>query len=87
MNMGKQLRTIDKGFEIVSSIPSLKDLPIVIGESDPEGCAACSEDLYPENAYRNNTMYACYTAAAIARTLDLAKNRNVNLDRSCHLGI
>lgn len=79
MNMGKQLRTIDKGFEIVSSIPSLKDLPIIIGESDPEGCAACSEDLHPENAYRNNTMYACYTAAAIARTLDLAKDRCVNL--------
>ena len=79
MNMGNQLRSIDKGFEIVSAIPSLKNLPIIIGESDPEGCAACSEDLHPENAYRNNTMYACYTAAATARTYDLAKNRGVNL--------
>ena len=79
MNMGKQLKTIDKGFEIVSSVPSLKNLPIIIGESDPEGCAACSEDLHPENAYRNNTMYACYTAAAIARTYDLAKKWGVNL--------
>jgi xylan 1,4-beta-xylosidase len=79
MNMGNQMRSIDKGFEIVSSIPSLKNLPIIIGESDPEGCAACSEDLHPENAYRNNTMYASYTAAAIARTYDLAKNRGVNL--------
>ncbi|MBB6131133.1 GH39 family glycosyl hydrolase [Mucilaginibacter lappiensis] len=79
MNMGNQLRSIDKGFEIVSSIPALKNLPIIIGESDPEGCAACSEDLHPENAYRNGTMYAVYTAASISRTYDLAKKRGVNL--------
>lgn len=34
MNMGAQLRNIDKGFEIVASYPTLKNLPIVIGESD-----------------------------------------------------
>jgi len=79
MNMGNQLRSIDKGFEIVSSIPSLKNLPIIIGESDPEGCAACSADLHPEYAYRNSTMYAVYTAAAMSRTYDLAKKRAVNL--------
>ena len=28
--------------QIVASFPELKDTPIVIGESDPEGCAACS---------------------------------------------
>jgi len=38
MNMGTQLRDIIKGMEIVASYPSLKNLPIVIGESDPEGC-------------------------------------------------
>jgi xylan 1,4-beta-xylosidase len=48
MNMGTQLRDIDKGFEIVASYPTLKKLPIIIGESDPEGCAACSEDLHPK---------------------------------------
>ena len=79
MNMGNQLRSIDKGFEIVSSIPSLKNLPIIIGESDPEGCAACAGDLHPEYAYRNNTMYASYTAAVMTRTYDLAKKRGVNL--------
>jgi xylan 1,4-beta-xylosidase len=79
MNMGNQLRSIDKGFEIVSSYPSLKNLPIIIGESDPEGCAACSEDLHPENAYRNSTMYAVYTASCMSRTYDLAKKRGVNL--------
>ena len=29
MNMGKQLRDIDKGFEIVASYPTLKKLPII----------------------------------------------------------
>ncbi len=79
MNMGNQLRSIDKGFEIVSSYPALKNLPIIIGESDPEGCAACSEDLHPENAYRNSTMYASYTAAVMTCTYDLAKKRGINL--------
>ena len=79
MNMGKQLRDIDKGFEIVASYPSLKNLPIIIGESDPEGCAACSEDFSPQNAYRNGTMYSSYTAASFARKYDLAENRGVNL--------
>ncbi|UFH52086.1 GH39 family glycosyl hydrolase [Spirosoma sp. KNUC1025] len=79
MNMGTQLRDIDKGFEIVASYPSLKNLPIIIGESDPEGCAACSEDLHPQNAYRNGTMYSSYTAASFARKYDLAESRGVNL--------
>lgn len=79
MNMGKQLRDIDKGFEIVASYPTLKNLPIIIGESDPEGCAACSEDFSPQNAYRNGTMYSSYTAASFARKYDLAESRGVNL--------
>ena len=44
-------RTIDDGFRIVASFPELKDKPIVIGESDPEGCAACQGPQAP--AYRN----------------------------------
>ena len=79
MNMGTQLRDIDKGFAIVSSYPTLKHLPIIIGESDPEGCAACSEDFHPQNAYRNGTMYSSYTAASFARKYDLAQAREVNL--------
>lgn len=79
MNMGKQLRDIDKGFEIVASYEDLKKLPIIIGESDPEGCAACSEDFNPQNAYRNGTMYASYTAASFARKWDLAAARGINL--------
>jgi xylan 1,4-beta-xylosidase len=79
MNVGVQLRHIDKGFEIISSFPTLKNLPIIIGESDPEGCAACPADIYPNNAYRNGTLYSSYTAASFARKHDLAKTRGVNL--------
>lgn len=79
MNVGKQLRDIDAGFKIISSYPTLKHLPIIIGESDPEGCAACSEDFHPQNAYRNGTMYSSYTAASFARKYEMADDRKVNL--------
>lgn len=79
MNMGTQLRDISDGFEIVTSYPQLKHLPIIIGESDPEGCAACSQLDYPANAYRNGTMYPSYTAASFARKYALADHFGVNL--------
>jgi len=79
MNMGAQLRNIANGFEIVAADPDFKHLPIIIGESDPEGCAACSMDDYPQNAYRNGTMYSSYTAASFARKYQLADHYGVNL--------
>ncbi|MCW5979172.1 MAG: beta-xylosidase [Bryobacteraceae bacterium] len=75
-----QLRDIDNGFRIVASYPELKALPVIIGESDPEGCAACSMKQHPQNAYRNGTMYSSYTAATFARKHDLAALRQVNLE-------
>jgi xylan 1,4-beta-xylosidase len=77
MGMANQLRTIEDGFRIIASYPELKDKPIVIGESDPEGCAACQG---PQLAYRNGTMYSSYTAACFARKYDLAEKYGVNLD-------
>jgi xylan 1,4-beta-xylosidase len=79
MNMGTQLRQINKGFEIVASTPKYKDLPIIIGECDPEGCAACGMTIYPQNGYRNGTMYSSYTASSFARIYDLAQFHKVNL--------
>jgi xylan 1,4-beta-xylosidase len=63
----------------VASFPELRNTPIIIGESDPEGCAACSARMHPQNAYRNGTMYSSYTAAQIARTYELADLHGVNL--------
>ena len=74
-----QLRALDRGFEIVSSFPELKNTPIIIGESDPDGCAACPSSLYPQNGYRNGTLFASYTAAAMTRHQALADRRGVNL--------
>jgi xylan 1,4-beta-xylosidase len=79
MNMAVELQDIAKGFEIVHSFPPYKDLPIIIGEFDPEGCAACSVDFSPQNAYRNGTMYSSYVAASFAQLYALAKKYNVNL--------
>ena len=76
MGIAAQLRTVDEGFALVSSFPALKSTPIVIGESDPEGCAACQG---PQLGYRNGTMYASYTAAVFARKHLLAERRGVNL--------
>ena len=78
MNVGTQLRDIEAGFKIVASYPQTKNLPIVIGESDPEGCAACGMATNPENAYRNGTMYSSYTAASFARKYQLADLHKVN---------
>jgi xylan 1,4-beta-xylosidase len=79
MSISNQLRAISNGFRIVAEFPELKNTPVVIGESDPEGCAACSVATNPENAYRNGTMYSSYTAAQIARTYELADFHKVNL--------
>ena len=76
MGIAEQLATIDRGFALVASFPELSGRPIVIGESDPEGCAACQG---PRFAYRSGTMYSSYTAASFARAHDLAGRHRVNL--------
>jgi xylan 1,4-beta-xylosidase len=79
MGISNQLGSIAHGFEIVESFPEWRHTPIIIGESDPEGCAACSSRLYPQNAYRNGTMYSSYTATQLSRTYELADLHGVNL--------
>lgn len=76
MGISHQLKGIDGGFSIIASYPALKDKPIVIGESDPEGAAAAQG---PELGYRNGTMYSSYTAASFARKHDIADKHGVNL--------
>jgi xylan 1,4-beta-xylosidase len=79
MGISNQLKAISNGFQIVASFPEYRNTPIIIGESDPEGCAACSSRAHPQNGYRNGTMYSSYTAAQIARTYELADLHGVNL--------
>jgi xylan 1,4-beta-xylosidase len=54
-------------------------LPIVLTESDPEGCAACSARTYPQNVYRNGLMYPSYTASALNNLFALTDRYHANL--------
>jgi xylan 1,4-beta-xylosidase len=80
MGIGNQLRDIDSGFGVVASFAELKNTPIVIGESDPDGCAACRAAEYPQYGYRNGIQYASYAAASFARKHELAEKHGVNFE-------
>ncbi len=79
MNMGAELRQVDRGFGIIASNAKFKNLPVIIGECDPDGCAACGMTQYPQNGYRNGTMYSSYTASSFAKIYDLTLAHNINL--------
>jgi xylan 1,4-beta-xylosidase len=82
MNAAPQLRDIATGFKIAASYPQTKNIPLIIGESDPEGCAACGMATNPSNAYRNGTMYSSYTAATVAREYELEDQYGINFKGS-----
>jgi xylan 1,4-beta-xylosidase len=77
MGMVNQLRDINSAFDLIASFPELKNTPIVIGESDPDSCAACQGEQF---GYRNRPVYASYTADCIARELELAIKFGVNFE-------
>jgi len=77
MGLDTHLRAADHEFAAIAADPVGRTKPIVIGESDPEGCAACQG---PANAYRNGTMYSSYTAAALPRLQALATRRSLTLE-------
>jgi xylan 1,4-beta-xylosidase len=77
LGMANQLRNIQDAFAVVATFPKYQKLPIVIGESDPEGCAACTG---PQLGYRNGTMYSSYTAASFANIYELADHHGANLE-------
>ncbi len=79
MGIARQLASIEQGFKIVASFPEWRHIPIVLGESDPEGCAACSAKDNPQNSYRNGPLYAAYTAEVLSRTMALASREHINL--------
>jgi xylan 1,4-beta-xylosidase len=76
MNVGHQLAAVERGMEVVASDPEWRNTPIVLGESDPEGCAACQG---PQNGYRNGPLYGVSVAEATARTWELAREHGVRV--------
>lgn len=79
MGISKHAQDVDEGYKIVHSFPKFGKLPIVLSESDPEGCAACSARVYPPNAYRNGTVYPAYTAVMLKNILELADREQTNI--------
>ncbi|MEI6872400.1 MAG: beta-xylosidase [Verrucomicrobiota bacterium] len=77
MAMGNQLNNINAAFALISEFPEYKNLPVIIGESDPEGGAATRG---PQNGYRNSTMFSSYTAASFARKYELADKHGTNFE-------
>ena len=75
MGLAHELNDVESGFATVASFDQFKNTPVMIGESDPDGCAACTG---PELGYRNTPQYACYTAAAIDRECEIAAKHHVN---------
>ena len=78
MGITHQLAAMEQGFRIVASFPEWRRTPIILGESDPEGCAACSGRTHPQNSYRNGPLYAAYTAETLINILFLASRERIN---------
>jgi xylan 1,4-beta-xylosidase len=78
MGIARQLTAIERGFQIVASFPEWRGTPIILGESDPEGCAACSARSNPQNSYRNGPLYAAYTAETLNNIFFLASREHIN---------
>ena len=76
MNLARQLQLTDRGFETIAGFPEYRQTPIILSETDPEGCAACKG---PQNGYRNGPLYGVSVAEMLARSAELARKRGVNL--------
>jgi xylan 1,4-beta-xylosidase len=79
MNLGNQLALHRAGFTSVASFPQFKQVPIVITEADPDGCAACPISTTPADAYRNSPAYGAYEVAMMKRTLELEAQIGVHV--------
>lgn len=79
MGISRQLASIEAGFEIAASFPEWSRTPIVLGESDPDGCAACTASRDPQYGYRNTSHFAAYVAETLSQSHTLATATHVNL--------
>ena len=79
MGISAQLQAAERGFKIVGQSSRWHNTPIILGEFDPDGCAACSPQKDPRYGYRNLPLYAVYTTEALSQTLALAEREHVKL--------
>lgn len=79
MSMATQMRAVERGMKVIASYPEWKNTPIILGESDPEGCGAC---LRPQNGYRNGPLYGASVTEATMRTYELARQYGLTVEGS-----
>ncbi|HEY4299552.1 MAG TPA: beta-xylosidase [Candidatus Didemnitutus sp.] len=79
LGLADHLRTVDRALGILAGFSQLKSLPVIIGESDPDSCAAC---LGPQFGYRTTPMYSSYIAELMPRLLAPADRHGMRLDGS-----
>lgn len=79
MGLSQNLKDVAKGLETIQAVSKFRNLPVILSESDPEGCAACGAATYPQNAYRNGTLYPAYTATSLKSILEIAAAEHTNV--------
>lgn len=77
MNLAPQMGATDLGMKIVAEFPEYRRTPLILSETDPEGCAACKG---PQNDYRNGPLYGVSVAEMLVRSAELARLHKVNLE-------
>ena len=80
MGIRKHLNDIKANLAILAEFPQLAHLPVIIGESDPEGCAACSARVHPQNDYRNGPLYGAYVVESMIRSYELSKRAGIEIE-------
>jgi len=78
MGIERHLAAIEQGFKIIRSFPEWRRTPVILGESDPEGCAACSAAKNPQNLYRNGPLYGAYVVEVLDNIVELAHDQEIN---------
>ena len=76
MGIRQQLAAVDRGMKIIAGYPRWRNTPILLTETDPEGCAACKS---AQNGYRNGPLYGVSVAEAFARLYELAARNGVTI--------
>ena len=79
LSIASNLRDIEQGFAVIEKFPRLRQLPVVLSESDPESCAACDATSHPEDRYRLTSQYASYGTELLSGTLALAQRHHIKL--------
>lgn len=77
LSVGTQLRAAERGMKIVAADPRWRNTPIILGEFDAEGCAACTG---PQSAWRNGPLYGVSVAESMVRLYELAQRNHVRLE-------